>query len=141
MSDEKRHSARRLTICERMPAGLRIVAARMNAAGRPLRGHPMIHKLTSEERARQMTELQGWLPVNGRDAIHRQFQFADFNEAFGFMTRVAIKAQEMDHHPEWFNVYRTVDITLSTHEAQGVTERDLALARFIDDVARTMLRN
>lgn len=98
----------------------------------------MIHKLTSEERARQMTELQGWLPVTGRDAIHRQFKFADFNEAFGFMTRVAIKAQEMNHHPEWFNVYQTVDITLSTHEAQGVTERDLVLARFIDEVARTM---
>jgi 4a-hydroxytetrahydrobiopterin dehydratase len=101
----------------------------------------MIHKLTSDERARQMTELQGWLPVNGRDAIHRQFKFADFNEAFGFMTRVAIKAQEMNHHPEWFNVYQTVDITLSTHEAQGVTERDLVLARFIDDVARTLQRN
>lgn len=98
----------------------------------------MIHKLTSEERARQMTELQGWLPVAGRDAIHRQFKFADFNEAFGFMTRVAIKAQEMNHHPEWFNVYQTVDITLSTHEARGVTERDLVLARFIDEVARTM---
>ncbi|GLU35186.1 4a-hydroxytetrahydrobiopterin dehydratase [Trinickia caryophylli] len=95
----------------------------------------MIHKLTSEERARQLAELRGWQAVAGRDAIHRQFKFADFNEAFGFMTRVALKAQEMDHHPEWFNVYDTVDITLSTHEAGGVTERDLTLARFIDKAA------
>ncbi|HEV3104380.1 MAG TPA: 4a-hydroxytetrahydrobiopterin dehydratase [Trinickia sp.] len=100
----------------------------------------MIHKLTSEERATQLSELQGWQAVAGRDAIHRQFKFGDFNEAFGFMTRVAIKAQEMNHHPEWFNVYRTVEITLTTHEANGVTERDIALARFIDDVAKTMQR-
>jgi len=95
----------------------------------------MIHKLTSEERATQLSELPGWQAVAGRDAIHRQLKFADFNEAFGFMTRVAIKAQEMNHHPEWFNVYHTVDITLSTHEANGVTERDIALARFIDAAA------
>ncbi len=96
----------------------------------------MIHKLTSEERATQLNQLQGWQIVEGRDAIKRQFQFADFNEAFGFMTRVAIKAQEMDHHPEWFNVYSKVEITLSTHEADGVTERDIELARFIDQAAK-----
>lgn len=100
----------------------------------------MIHKLTSEERATQVAQLHGWQAVTGRDAIHRQFKFGDFNEAFGFMTRVAIKAQEMNHHPEWFNVYHTVDITLTTHDANGVTERDIALARFIDDVAKTMQR-
>ncbi|MGN6318365.1 4a-hydroxytetrahydrobiopterin dehydratase [Trinickia sp.] len=100
----------------------------------------MIRKLTSEERSTQLAQLPGWQAVTGRDAIHRQFKFADFNEAFGFMTRVAIKAQEMNHHPEWFNVYHTVDITLTTHEANGVTERDTALARFIEEVAKTMQR-
>ncbi|HVW53069.1 MULTISPECIES: 4a-hydroxytetrahydrobiopterin dehydratase [unclassified Trinickia] len=98
----------------------------------------MIHKLTSEERATALASLPGWQAVAGRDAIHRQFKFADFNEAFGFMTRVALKAQEMNHHPEWFNVYHTVDITLSTHEANGVTERDVELARFIDGAARAI---
>lgn len=96
----------------------------------------MIHKLTSEERATQLASLQGWVAVVGRDAIQRQFKFADFNEAFGFMTRVAIKAQEMDHHPEWFNVYNKVEITLSTHEADGLTERDIVLARFIDQAGK-----
>jgi len=96
----------------------------------------MIHKLTSEERATELAALPGWQAVAGRDAIHRQFKFADFNEAFGFMTRVALKAQEMNHHPEWFNVYQTVDITLSTHDANGVTARDVELARFIDGAAR-----
>jgi 4a-hydroxytetrahydrobiopterin dehydratase len=100
----------------------------------------MVQKLTSEERASQIARLDGWQPAAGRDAIQRKLEFADFNEAFGFMTRVAIKAQEMDHHPEWFNVYNKVDITLSTHEANGVTERDIALARFIDEVAGKMPR-
>jgi 4a-hydroxytetrahydrobiopterin dehydratase len=78
--------------------------------------------------------LSGWQLVKGRDAIQRKLQFADFNEAFGFMTRVAIKAQEMDHHPEWFNVYNKVEITLSTHEADGLTERDIKLASFVDSI-------
>jgi 4a-hydroxytetrahydrobiopterin dehydratase len=96
----------------------------------------MIHKLTSEERSTQLAELQGWVAVAGRDAIQRHFKFGDFNEAFGFMTRVAIKAQEMDHHPEWFNVYNKVEITLSTHDAGGLTERDILLARFIDQAGK-----
>ncbi|ALP61532.1 4a-hydroxytetrahydrobiopterin dehydratase [Paraburkholderia caribensis] len=95
----------------------------------------MIQKLSSEQRATQIAQLDGWQSVEGRDAIKRQLRFADFNEAFGFMTRVAIKAQEMDHHPEWFNVYSNVEITLSTHEANGITERDIRLARFIDEIA------
>lgn len=94
-----------------------------------------IHRLTSEERTQQLAELRGWQAVAGRDAIQRQLKFADFNEAFGFMARVAIKAQEMDHHPEWFNVYNRVDVTLSTHDADGLTSRDIALARFIDSIA------
>ncbi|MFM0288961.1 4a-hydroxytetrahydrobiopterin dehydratase [Paraburkholderia megapolitana] len=101
----------------------------------------MIHKLTSEERATQLASLAGWNAATGRDAIQRQFSFADFNEAFGFMTRVAIKAQEMDHHPEWFNVYDKVEITLSTHEANGLTERDIKLAQFIDGIAKTASRD
>jgi 4a-hydroxytetrahydrobiopterin dehydratase len=95
----------------------------------------MINRLTSEERVSQLAELHGWQAVAGRDAIQRTFRFADFNEAFGFMARVAIKAQEMDHHPEWFNVYNRVEVTLSTHEANGLTSRDIALARFIDSIA------
>jgi 4a-hydroxytetrahydrobiopterin dehydratase len=94
----------------------------------------MIQKLSSEERTKQVATLNGWQVLADRDAIQRAFKFADFNEAFGFMTRVAIKAQEMDHHPEWFNVYNKVDITLSTHEANGVTERDIKLASFIDSI-------
>src|SRR4051812_17320768 len=95
----------------------------------------MIQKLTSEERAEQLARLNGWQAVPERDAIQRTLQFADFNEAFGFMTRVAIKAQEMDHHPEWSNVYSKVEITLSTHEAKGLTSRDATLARFISSIA------
>ncbi|CAB3787026.1 Putative pterin-4-alpha-carbinolamine dehydratase [Paraburkholderia ultramafica] len=94
----------------------------------------MIQKLTTEERAAQIAQLHGWQAVADRDAIQRKFEFADFNEAFGFMTRVAIKAQEMDHHPEWFNVYSKVEITLATHEADGVTGRDIELAGFIDSI-------
>ncbi|CAD6540665.1 4a-hydroxytetrahydrobiopterin dehydratase [Paraburkholderia metrosideri] len=94
----------------------------------------MIQKLTTEERATELAQLKGWQVVKDRDAIQRKLQFADFNEAFGFMTRVAIKAQEMDHHPEWFNVYNKVEITLSTHEANGLTARDIKLASFIDSI-------
>lgn len=94
----------------------------------------MIQKLTTEERATKLASLSDWQVVKDRDAIQRKLQFADFNEAFGFMTRVAIKAQEMDHHPEWFNVYNKVEITLSTHEANGLTERDIKLASFIDSI-------
>jgi 4a-hydroxytetrahydrobiopterin dehydratase len=94
----------------------------------------MIQKLTTEERATKLAQLSGWQVVKDRDAIQRKLQFADFNEAFGFMTRVAIKAQEMDHHPEWFNVYNKVEITLSTHEANGLTGRDIKLASFIDSI-------
>lgn len=96
----------------------------------------MVHKLTSEERKIQLDSLPLWTSVAGRDAIQRSLRFADFNEAFGFMTRVAIKAQEMNHHPEWFNVYERVDITLSTHDAGGLTVRDIELARFVDDAGR-----
>ena len=100
----------------------------------------MIHKLTSEERSTQLGELRGWVAVAGRDAIQRQLKFADFNEAFGFMTRVAIKAQEMDHHPEWFNVWNTVRVDLSTHDAGGITALDVKLAHSMEELASRLAR-
>ncbi len=78
----------------------------------------------------------GWSPVDGRDAIFKSFKFRDFIDAWGFMTRVALAAEKADHHPEWFNVFNRVDITLTTHDAGGLTERDLALAREIDAAAK-----
>ena len=76
--------------------------------------------------------LDRWHEVDGRDAITKSFKFTDFNQAFAFMTRVALKAEQMNHHPEWFNVYNTVEVTLATHDAGGVTELDVALAEFMD---------
>jgi len=95
----------------------------------------MAEKLAGEARRNALADLEGWTEVDGRDAITRSFRFADFNAAFGFMTRVALKADAMDHHPEWFNVYNRVEVTLATHDAGGVTEKDIALARFIDAAA------
>jgi 4a-hydroxytetrahydrobiopterin dehydratase len=82
-----------------------------------------------------IAQLKGWSEVQGRDAIFKSYKFADFNTAFGFMTRIALKADRMDHHPEWFNVYSKVDVTLSTHDAGGVTEKDVELAKFMDEAA------
>lgn len=79
--------------------------------------------------------LDGWAAADGREAIVKTYRFADFIEAFGFMTRVALKAEAMDHHPEWFNVYNRVEVVLTTHDARGVTERDVALAKFMDEAA------
>ena len=94
-------------------------------------------KLSEEDRGDKLQQLitAGWEMVEGRDAIKKSFQFGDFNEAFGFMTRVALKADKMDHHPEWFNVYNRVDVTLSTHDCQGLSERDITLAKFIEKTA------
>lgn len=82
-----------------------------------------------------VAQLEGWSAVEGRDAIRKVYKFADFNEAWGFMNRVALKAEQMNHHPEWFNVYNTVDVTLATHDAGGVTQLDLDLAKFMDALA------
>lgn len=95
----------------------------------------MVDKLTGAARSRALASLKDWKKVRGRDALHKGYKFSDFNEAFGFMTRVAIKADQMDHHPEWSNVYNNVSITLTTHDAGGVSERDVALATFIDRIA------
>ena len=80
----------------------------------------------------------GWSLVDDRDAIHKQFKFKNFNQAFGFMTRIALQSEKMDHHPEWFNVYNKVDVTLTTHVCQGLSDKDIALAKFIDVVERSM---
>jgi 4a-hydroxytetrahydrobiopterin dehydratase len=95
----------------------------------------MVEKLSEAERAAALKKLAGWKPVDGRDAITRTFTFKDFNEAFGFMTRAALIAEKMNHHPEWSNVYKTVEVTLSTHEAGGLTERDIRLAEAMDRLA------
>jgi 4a-hydroxytetrahydrobiopterin dehydratase len=90
------------------------------------------NRLTDAERAAALAALPGWTLVEGRDAMRRSFKFADFNQAFGFMSRVALHAEKMDHHPEWFNVYNRVDVVLSTHDAGGISARDVALAKLID---------
>lgn len=91
-------------------------------------------KLIGEERRSALAGLSGWREVDGRDAITKSFRFADFNAAFGFMTRVALLAEKMDHHPEWFNVYNRIEVTLATHDADGVTDLDVRMARFMDEI-------
>ena len=81
-----------------------------------------------------ISELSGWTPVKGRDAITKSYQFKTFNDAFGFMSQVALMAEKMDHHPEWFNVYNKVDVTLSTHDQGGVSNKDIKLAKFMDSL-------
>jgi len=95
-------------------------------------------RLTGEDRDTKLAALKsaGWTMVEGRDAIYKEFMFKNFNEAFGVMTRVALKADKMDHHPEWFNVYNKLQVTLSTHDVQGLSDRDVTLAKFIDQVAK-----
>src|SRR5471032_3238092 len=104
----------------------------------------VVHLFRHQRRPRHETEslveiLEGeFLGVGvaaGRDAITKKFTFKDFNQAFGFMTRAALVAEKMDHHPEWFNIYKTVDVTLSTHDADGVTELDVKLAEAMDKLA------
>ena len=94
----------------------------------------MAERLAGQERAAALGGLDGWSELEGRDAIQKTFKFKNFNEAFGFMTRVALKADRMDHHPEWHNVYNRVEVTLSTHDAGGVTAKDVELAAFMDGI-------
>ncbi len=93
-------------------------------------------KLSPDALTAALVELAGWERVSGREAITKTFVFADFNAAFGFMTRVALVAEKMDHHPEWSNVYKTVVVMLTTHDAGGVTERDIALAAVMERFAK-----
>jgi 4a-hydroxytetrahydrobiopterin dehydratase len=92
----------------------------------------MVPKLTENERTAGLQKLKDWQPTPGRDAIQRAFKFKNFSEAWGFMNRVALLAETQDHHPEWSNVYNRVEILLSTHDCDGLSERDLKLARAID---------
>ena len=89
-----------------------------------------IDKLSEEEVERRLEELDGWTLKEGK--LYREFRFADFVEAFGFMSRAALLAEKRNHHPEWFNVYNRVEIWLTTHDAGGVSESDFALARQLD---------
>ncbi len=88
--------------------------------------------------AAALRELPAWTAAEGRDAIRRSYRFGDFNAAFGFMTRAALKAEKLDHHPEWFNVYNRVEVTLATHDSDGVTALDVELARFLDEAASAL---
>ncbi len=95
----------------------------------------MAQKLSETERTDSIKQLLGWELLQGRDAITKSFKFKTFNQAFGFMTQVALIAEKLNHHPEWFNVYNRVDITLSTHDAGGLTELDIKLAEKINKVS------
>lgn len=97
----------------------------------------MTERLTAEARREMLPILAeaGWGAVEGRDAIRKVFVFGDFSAAWGFMARAALLAEKLDHHPEWFNVYRTVDVVLSTHDAGGLSALDVELARALDRIA------
>ena len=95
-----------------------------------------VAKLTDPEVTDALARLPGWNRVEGRSAIAKKFEFADFNAAWGFMSRVALAAEKQDHHPEWFNVWNRVEITLSTHDAGGLSARDVKLAEAIEKVVR-----
>ncbi len=92
----------------------------------------MTERLSDSQRRDLLAALDDWSMVEGRDAIQKTFTFSNFVEAFGWMTRVALVAEKLDHHPEWFNVYKTVDVTLSTHDADGLTQKDVELAKAMD---------
>ena len=98
----------------------------------------MVQKLSAEARKSALEGLSGWSEVTGREAIQRTFSFKDFNEAFGFMARAALVAEKNDHHPEWRNVYKTVEVVLATHDAGGVTARDIELAQAMNAIARQL---
>ena len=97
----------------------------------------MARKLDDAQRSAALAKLPEWQPTEGRDAIARSYRFKDFNSAFGFMCRAALIAEKMDHHPEWSNVYNRVDVTLTTHDAGGLTDLDTQLAAAMDAIAAT----
>ena len=97
--------------------------------------------LTESDRASLLPALDGWVMVEDRDAITKRFVFADFNAAFGWMARVALVAEQLYHHPEWSNTYRTVDVTLSTHDANGLTRRDIEMAQRMDQFASGLVES
>ncbi len=95
----------------------------------------MTERMSAELRKSALKGLPAWKEVEGREAIERTFVFKDFNEAFGFMSRAALVAEKSDHHPEWRNVYKTVEVVLTSHDAGGVTARDVALAKAMNAIA------
>ena len=95
----------------------------------------MVERLHGAARGTAIRELAGWSEVEDRDAIRKTYHFGSFREAWGFMSEVALIAEKMDHHPEWFNVSNRVEIVLTTHDVEGLTERDIALARAVDEIA------
>jgi 4a-hydroxytetrahydrobiopterin dehydratase len=95
----------------------------------------MVERLSAEARKSALKDLSGWSELGDREAITRTFIFKDFSEAFGFMTRAALVAEKSDHHPEWRNVYKTVEVVLATHDAGGVTARDIKLAEAMNAIA------
>jgi 4a-hydroxytetrahydrobiopterin dehydratase len=95
----------------------------------------MPERLSADARKSALKDLSGWSEAAGREAIARTFTFKDFNEAFGFMARVALIAEKSDHHPEWRNVYKTVEVMLTTHDAGGVTKNDVKLAEAMNAIA------
>ena len=95
----------------------------------------MVERLTGAARQTALRELHGWSEVEDRDAIRKSYHFSNFSEAWGFLSRIALAAEKMDHHPEIFNVYNRVEIILSTHDADGLSERDVQLAHIIDELA------
>jgi 4a-hydroxytetrahydrobiopterin dehydratase len=95
----------------------------------------MVERLTGAARHAALLELHGWSEVDDRDAIRKSYHFSNFSEAWGFLSRIALAAEKMDHHPEIFNVYNRVEIILSTHDADGLSERDVQLAHIIDELA------
>ena len=98
----------------------------------------MTQRLSAEMRKSALAALPGWSEVGGREAIAKTFVFKDFNEAFGFMSRAALVAEKHDHHPEWKNVYKTVEVVLSTHDAGGVTQKDVELAKAMNAIAAAL---
>jgi 4a-hydroxytetrahydrobiopterin dehydratase len=98
----------------------------------------MSAKMSESERNAALETVQGWSLADDREAIHKSFKFKTFNQAFGFMTRMAMVAEKMDHHPEWFNVYNRVDITLSSHDVGGLSQRDFDMAKEADTIAAAM---
>ena len=95
----------------------------------------MVERLVGTARHTALATLHGWSEVEDRDAIRKSYHFSDFSEAWGFLSRIALAAEKMDHHPEIFNVYNRVEIILSTHDADGISERDIKLAQTIDELA------
>lgn len=126
--------------CRICKSAVLVQSLKLSSAAASTRHKKMSGKLTEEERSQVLQPLlgKGWKVTENRDAIAKDFVFNNFNEAFGFMTRVALLAEKMDHHPEWFNVYNKVQVTLASHDVNGVSHRDIKMADFMEKVANTI---